>query len=96
MQPETIAMTPPEGFQSKNRPTSREAMAWLAVQRKRLGLVAFRSGRHGGEIKVSGHSIDGMGVDANGQRYLLQYHGIPQPPSFLNLTAVEFSLKTAV
>ena len=75
MEKDSLSMLPPEGFDHKTRNFSVEAMAWLHHMKLTLGLDRMRSARHGFEVSVGGHWIDGEGVDSKGHRYLLNYHG---------------------
>ena len=72
MAKDSIALLPPTGYTSK---TSKICLAWLAWQKKKLGLVDMKHARNSYEIVIRQVAVDGYGVDAEGNCYVFQFHG---------------------
>ena len=75
MEENSICMLPPEGFCHKNRQFSISALAWTSHMQRILGLTAYRTARHGYEVKIGGHYVDATGVDNAGMRHVFNFHG---------------------
>lgn len=69
---ESIALLPPDSFGEGN---SKSALAWMACQRKRLGLVSWNDGRRSYEAKIKHVKVDGYGRSKDGQLYVLMFSG---------------------
>ncbi len=74
----SIALLPPQGY-GNSANYSVISLAWISWKARELGLTNLRTARHGGEVKIGGHFVDGTGVNAEGLRYVLNFHGSQLP-----------------
>ena len=75
MPKDSLGLLPPLGYDFKNRPSSTPALAWIAWKEREMGLKQVRTSRKGYEVQIANHWADGTGVDGNGTRHVLNFHG---------------------
>lgn len=70
----SLCLLPPLGYKGQNH--SKTSLLWIAWKERELGLSQLRTARKGYEVIISGCHVDATGLDALGNRHVLEFHGL--------------------